>query len=183
MQLLLQLGNASQFFRLVAPLGQAFANGFVNLQAFVEEDANQVIVGGLCNSLCDGCRLFVGCGCLVDGFRFFRWVFRFRGWYWLAREDGFNLGHQFCCRRAGFLGGNLFNHLRQSVVAGKQQIVHVAAGVQLAFGDFLEQIFKYVGQVANGIDARHPGTAFERVHIALQLCRHIAIVGVFTPGM
>ena len=40
MQFLLQLGQSGQFLRLVAPLVQTLANGVVDFQAFVQEDAD-----------------------------------------------------------------------------------------------------------------------------------------------
>ncbi len=53
MQFLLQLGQSGQFLRLVAPLVQTLANGVVDFQAFVQEDADQVIIAGLCQSLAE----------------------------------------------------------------------------------------------------------------------------------
>lgn len=62
MQFLLQLGQAGQFFRLVAPLVETFADGIVDFQTFVQEDANQIVVTGLGQSLAEagGLRHFLG---------------------------------------------------------------------------------------------------------------------------
>ena len=60
MQFLLQAGNASQLLRLLAPLVEALGNGLVDFQAFVQEDANQIVVGGVLQALAEPGRGFFG---------------------------------------------------------------------------------------------------------------------------
>ena len=66
-------------------------------------------------------------------------------------------------------------------MAGKQKIVHGTAGFQLALCNFLEQIFQYVGQVANGFHAGHPGTTLEGMYVPLQFCCYQAVGRIFAP--
>ena len=75
MQFLLQAGNASQFLRLLTPLVEALGNGLVDFQAFVQEDANQIVVGGVFQALAKAGRGFFGfCRRLFTDFQFFQFA-------------------------------------------------------------------------------------------------------------
>ena len=68
-------------------------------------------------------------------------------------------------------------------MAGEQEVVHGVAGFQLALCNLFEQVFEHVGQVANGLNASHPGATLERVDIPLQFRGNAPVRRVFGPGV
>src|SRR5690554_966909 len=198
-QLLLERCDEAQIFRLFSPLVQALGDRFVDLQAFVQEDADEVIVSRLVQGVCKAAvvfnrdlRILFQLACIDARFFLVRLglyvsrpevVARAKIGQAFPAQNGLYLLLQFFGRRAGLLGSNLFDHLGQSVVAGEEQINHFAAGFKLAFSDFFEQVFQYVSQIADGLNTCHAGTTLEGVHIPLQLGGNATIGRIFAPGV
>lgn len=165
MQLLLQLGEAGPLVRGLTPLRQVFVNGLVDFQALVEEQADQVVAGA-------GLRCVVSArGCLVGGPR------------GDATQDGLDLFNQVGGRCAGFVGGHVFHHVGEPVVAGEQQVEHVVGGGQTALSDPLKQILEHVAEIANGLDTGHAGTALKGVDVPLQCRGDLGVGRVLAPAV
>ena len=199
-QIPLQGLQLNQVVLLADPQFQAVAGGFKNFVRFFQEDFYQFRValrlrgrlGGLgrvlnrngrggVSSVGGGHHRAIG-RFTLSGIRE-RWsavVVRGRGGNCprgLATDEGLNGRHQGRRIRRGDIGLQVFDHHRQAVMALMQQLEQGSIRLQLAGVVAFVQVFQFVGQVADGGNTGHAGTALERVQVSLQAAYVTAVAG------